>query len=38
MPAQREIGDVLEKIRSYLTGSLLPFWIEQSPDPAHGGF
>ena len=38
MPDTREIADVLERTESYLTGSLLPFWIERSPDPEFGGF
>jgi mannose/cellobiose epimerase-like protein (N-acyl-D-glucosamine 2-epimerase family) len=38
MPAGNEIRDVLERTRSYLTGSLLPFWVDRSPDPEYGGF
>jgi len=32
------VSDILERTRSYLTGQLLPFWIERSPDREHGGF
>jgi mannose/cellobiose epimerase-like protein (N-acyl-D-glucosamine 2-epimerase family) len=38
MPTADRIYDVLERTRSYLTGSLLPFWIHKSPDPDYGGF
>lgn len=38
MPAQREVADLLQRTEAYLTGALLPFWIERSPDPDHGGF
>ena len=33
-----EIEDILRKSESYLKDVLLPFWIERSPDPEHGGF
>jgi len=29
---------VLDKTRLYLTDTLLPFWINRSPDPKFGGF
>ena len=35
---QRDIAGVLQSLRSYLVESLLPFWIERSPDPEYGGF
>ena len=37
MPEGQAVQHWLEKIEAYLTGTLLPFWIERSPDPA-GGF
>ncbi len=33
-----KIAELLARTRSYLTDELLPFWIERSPDPEHGGF
>lgn len=38
MPDPQEIAEILSRTESYLTGSLLPFWIERSPDPEYGGF
>ncbi|NWG12685.1 MAG: AGE family epimerase/isomerase [Acidobacteria bacterium] len=38
MPTRNQIQDVLERTRSYLVDSLLPFWMEKSPDPEYGGF
>ncbi len=38
MPAKNQIRDALERTRSYLIRSLLPFWIHKSPDPGYGGF
>ena len=38
MPATEEIRGVLERTRTYLTDTLLPFWLERSPDPPLGGF
>ena len=33
-----EVRAILERTERYLTETLLPFWIERSPDPEHGGF
>ncbi len=38
MPATADVTDLLTHARSYLTQSLLPFWMERSPDPSTGGF
>src|SRR5450756_1490256 len=38
MPPHEEITDILERTESYLKDSLLPFWMERSPDPEFGGF
>ena len=38
MPDRREIQQVLERTETYLTDTLLPFWIERSPDREVGGF
>ena len=38
MPDQSEAADILQKTSRYLTETLLPFWVERSPDPEHGGF
>lgn len=38
MPSQNEIKDILNKTNTYLTGTLLPFWLERSPDHEYGGF
>jgi len=38
MPDAREIADILDRTRTYLTDTLLPFWLERSPDVELGGF
>lgn len=38
MPEHAEVAAILEKTERYLTDTLLPFWIERSPDPEYGGF
>ena len=38
MPTADEITAVLERTRSYLTDTLLPFWMDRSPDRTAGGF
>ena len=38
MPTSAEITNVLERTRSYFIDSLLPFWMNKSPDPEYGGF
>ena len=38
MPSHAEIIQILEKTESYLKNTLLPFWLERSPDPEFGGF
>lgn len=38
MPDHACMRQVLTHLESYLNDSLLPFWIERSPDPEHGGF
>ena len=38
MPTKDEIRDVLDRTRSYFVNSLLPFWMNKSPDPEYGGF
>jgi mannobiose 2-epimerase len=38
MPTQDDIRDVLDRTRSYFVNSLLPFWMNKSPDPEYGGF
>ena len=38
MPDPTEVADLLARTESYLTDTLLPFWIERSPDKQHGGF
>lgn len=38
MPSQNEIKDILNKTNTYLTKTLLPFWLERSPDHEYGGF
>jgi len=32
------VQDILRRTEAYLTDTLLPFWIENSPDPEYGGF
>jgi len=38
MPNKDQIRDVLDRTRTYLTESLLPFWMDKSPDREYGGF
>jgi mannobiose 2-epimerase len=38
MSAATEVAGILAKTQDYLTGKLLPFWIENSPDYECGGF
>jgi len=38
MPEKRDIQAVLDRTESYLTGTLLPFWLERSVDEQRGGF
>jgi len=38
MPPRTEITHVLAHLENYLNSTLLPFWIERSPDPEYGGF
>jgi len=38
MPAREEIAGLLERTETYLTQTLLPFWIERAPDREYGGF
>ena len=38
MPTQEKIARILRKTQSYLTDTLLPFWMENSPDPPFGGY
>lgn len=38
MPTQSEVEAILRKTQAYLTERLLPFWIENAPDPESGGF
>ena len=38
MPSREEVATLARSAESYLSGQLLPFWIERSPDPVHGGF
>lgn len=38
MPTPSDIRGTLEHVHSYLTTSLLPFWLDRSPDPVYGGF
>jgi len=38
MPDPNEIADLLDRTETYLTQTLLPFWIERSPDRECGGF
>jgi len=38
VPEQSDVAAILEKTETYLTGTLLPFWIGKSPDPEFGGF
>ena len=38
MVEKSEIKDLLSRTEAYLTQTLLPFWIERSPDREYGGF
>ncbi len=38
MPDKKEIAGVLERTTTYLTKTLLPFWLERSVDQEMGGF
>jgi mannobiose 2-epimerase len=38
MPTKNEVAGVLKRAKTYLTQVLLPFWIENAPDPAGDGF
>jgi len=38
MPAKQEVESIYSKTNKYLTETLLPFWIERSPDREFGGF
>ena len=38
MPDAREVEELIARTERYLTETLLPFWIERSPDPEAGGF
>ena len=38
MPDRERIADVLRHTESYLTETLLPFWLDRSPDREMGGF
>ncbi len=38
MPTQDEITRSLNHLDQYLRSTLLPFWLERSPDPVYGGF
>jgi mannose 2-epimerase len=38
MPSLKELVNTLRDLETYLTGSLLPFWITRSPDDEYGGF
>lgn len=37
MPPQAEIQQVLGHLETYLNNSLLPFWMDNGPDPQFGG-
>ena len=38
MPTKQEIKNIISQTETYLIETLLPFWIERSPDPEKGGF
>ncbi len=38
MPDTARVQRVLSHLEDYLNDTLLPFWIERSPDPEYGGF
>jgi mannobiose 2-epimerase len=37
MPARNEIQQAVDHLESYLTGALLPFWMDNAPDAGCGG-
>lgn len=37
MPTRAEIQQVADHLETYLTGALLPFWLDNAPDPDYGG-
>lgn len=37
-PSEQVLTEYIDKARTYLTDTLLPFWIRNSPDPDFGGF
>jgi mannose 2-epimerase len=37
MPDRAEIQQVLTHLETYLSGTLLPFWLQNAPDPEYGG-
>lgn len=37
MPATQEIVQALDKLEIYLRSTLLPFWLDNGPDPEFGG-
>lgn len=38
MPLKDEITEILKKTENYFTNTLLPFWVQKSPDSEYGGF
>jgi mannose/cellobiose epimerase-like protein (N-acyl-D-glucosamine 2-epimerase family) len=38
LPDRNEIKQILSHLESYLSGTLLPFWLENAPDLQYGGF
>jgi mannose 2-epimerase len=38
MPGRDEVVVIRQRMTQYLTETLLPFWLERSPDREHGGF
>ncbi len=38
MPTAAEVTGILRKTQTYLNEVLLPFWIENAPDPQFGGY
>ncbi|MHC4718403.1 MAG: AGE family epimerase/isomerase, partial [Planctomycetota bacterium] len=38
MPEKDEIADILARTQTYLTDTLLPFWLDRSADAEYGGF
>jgi mannose 2-epimerase len=37
VPTQAEIQQIVEHLEAYLSGALLPFWMDHAPDRAYGG-